>query len=127
MTARAVNALLAAGRGDENATRSLTDEMLQWATPRRMRAVQCYAWQAQALAALGRGDFEEAYQQATKISPAGTIASPLHGVQDLMMDIVEAAVHTGRHDEAAAHVSAIDQSSIAPLPPRLPLMPHAQP
>jgi DNA-binding CsgD family transcriptional regulator len=124
MVTRAVNALLAAGRGDETATRSLTDEMLQWATPRRMRAVQCYAWQAQALAALGRGDFEEAYQQATKISPAGTIASPLHGVQDLMMDIVEAAVHTGRHDEAAAHVSAIEQSNIAALSPRLALIAH---
>jgi ATP/maltotriose-dependent transcriptional regulator MalT len=125
MAARAVNALLAAGRGDENATRSLTGEMLQWATPRRMRAVQCYAWQAQALAALGRGDFEEAYQQATKISPAGTIASHLHGVQDVLMDIVEAAVHTGRHDEAAAHVSAIEQSNIAAVSPRLALMAHA--
>jgi ATP/maltotriose-dependent transcriptional regulator MalT len=125
MAARAVNALLTAGRGDEDATRSLTDEMLQWATPRRMRAVQCYAWQAQALASLGRGDFEEAYQHATKISPAGTIASPLHGVQDLMMDIVEAAVHTGRHDEAAAHVSAIEQSNIAALSPRFALMAHA--
>jgi DNA-binding CsgD family transcriptional regulator len=125
MAARAVNAFLAAGRGDENATRSLTDEMLQWATPRRMRAVQCYAWQAQALAALGRGDFEEAYQQATKISPAGTIASHHHGVQDVLMDIVEAAVHTGRHDEAAAHVSAIEQSNIAAVSPRIALMAHA--
>jgi DNA-binding CsgD family transcriptional regulator len=123
MVTRAVNALLAAGRGDETATRSLTDEMLQWATPRRMRAVQCYAWQAQALAALGRGDFEEAYQQATKISPAGTIASHQH-VQDVLMDVVEAAVHTGRHDEAAAHVSAIEQSNIAALSPRLALIAH---
>jgi ATP/maltotriose-dependent transcriptional regulator MalT len=122
MVARAVRALLAAGRGDEDATRSLTDEMLQWATPRRMRAVQCYAWQAQALAALGRGDFEEAYQHASKISPAGTIASHLHGVQDLMMDIVEAAVHTGRNAEAAAHVAAIRESNIAALSSRLALM-----
>jgi DNA-binding CsgD family transcriptional regulator len=125
MAARAVNAFLAAGRGDENATRSLTDEMLQWATPRRMRAVQCYAWQAQALAALGRGDFEEAYRQATKISAVGTIASHHHGVQDVLMDIVEAAVHTGRHDEAAAHVSAIEQSNIAAVSPRIALMAHA--
>jgi DNA-binding CsgD family transcriptional regulator/ABC-type transport system involved in cytochrome c biogenesis ATPase subunit len=123
MVTRAVNALLAAGRGDETAARSLTDEMLQWATPRRMRAVQCYAWQAQALAALGRGDFEEAYRQATKISPAGTIASHQH-VQDVLMDVVEAAVHTGRHDEAAAHVSAIEQSNIAAVSPRLALMAH---
>jgi DNA-binding CsgD family transcriptional regulator len=124
MVTRAVNALVAAGRGDEDATRSLTDGMLQWATPRRVRAVQCFAWQARVLAALGRGDFEEAYQQATKISPAGTIASHLHGVQYALMDIVEAAVHTGRYAEAAAHVSAIEQSNIAALSPRLALMAH---
>jgi DNA-binding CsgD family transcriptional regulator len=124
MAARAIHALLAAGRGDEDATRSLTDEMLQWATPRRVRAVQCFAWQAQSLAALGRGDFEEAYQQASKISPAGTIASHLHGVQDVLMDIVEAAVHTGRHDEAAAHVSAIEESNVAALSSRLALVAH---
>jgi DNA-binding CsgD family transcriptional regulator len=122
MAARAIHALLAAGRGDEDATRSLTDEILQWATPRRVRAVQCYAWQAGALAALGRGDFEAAYQQASKISPAGTIASPLHGGQDLMMDIVEAAVHTGRNAEAAAHVAAIRDSNIAALSSRLALV-----
>jgi DNA-binding CsgD family transcriptional regulator len=124
MAARAIHALLAAGRGDEDATRSLTDEMLQWATPRRVRAVQCFAWQAQSLAALGRGDFEEAYQQASKIRPAGTIASHLHGVQDVLMDIVEAAVHTGRHDEAAAHVSAIEESNVAALSSRLALVAH---
>jgi len=33
-------ALLAAARGDDDTARSLTDEVLQWATPRRVRAVQ---------------------------------------------------------------------------------------
>src|SRR5260370_25311623 len=41
------------------------------------------------------------------------------------MDIVEAAVHPGRHDEAAAHVSAIEQSNIAAVSPRLAMMAHA--
>jgi DNA-binding CsgD family transcriptional regulator len=121
MVARAIQAFLAAARGDEGARRSLTDEMLQWATPRRVRAVQCYAWQVQALAAIGRGDFEEAYQQASKISPAGTIASHLHGVQDVLLDLVEAAVHTGRDAEAAAHVAAIQESNAAALSSRLAL------
>ncbi|HEV7419590.1 MAG TPA: AAA family ATPase [Mycobacterium sp.] len=121
MAARAMLGLLAAARGDDDATRALCDEMLQWATPRRVGAVQCFAWQVQALAAIGRGDFEEAYRQASKISSAGTIASHLHGVQDVLLDLVEAAVHTGRYAEAAAHVAAIRESNIAALSSRFAL------
>jgi ATP/maltotriose-dependent transcriptional regulator MalT len=122
MAARAIQALIAAARGDDDATRSLTDEMLQWATPRRVRAIQCYAWQALALAALGRGDFEKAYQQASKISPSGTVASHLPGVLYILMDLIEAAVHTGRGVEVAAHVAAIQESHIAALSSRLALV-----
>jgi ATP/maltotriose-dependent transcriptional regulator MalT len=121
MAARAMLGLLAAARGDDDATRALCDEMLQWATPRRLGAVQCFAWQVQALAAIGRGDFEEAYRQASNISSAGTIASHLHGVQDVLIDLVEAAVHTGRYAEAAAHVAAIRESNIAALSSRFAL------
>jgi DNA-binding CsgD family transcriptional regulator len=121
ITARAMQGLLAAARGDDDATRALCDEMLQWATPRRLGAVQCFAWQVQALAAIGRGDFEEAYRHASKISPAGTMASHLHGVQDVLIDLVEAAVHTGRYAEAAAHVAAIRESNIATLSSRFAL------
>jgi DNA-binding CsgD family transcriptional regulator len=122
VTARSVQAGIAAARGDDKATRSLTDEMLQWATPRGVRTVQTYAWQAQALAALGRGDFEDAYQHASKVSPAGTIALHLPGVLYVLMDLVEAAVRTGRDSEAAAHVVAIEESNIAALSSRLALV-----
>jgi DNA-binding CsgD family transcriptional regulator/tetratricopeptide (TPR) repeat protein len=121
-TARSVQAGIAAARGDDEATRSLTDEMLQWATPRGVRTVQTYAWQAQALAALGRGDFEDAYQHASKVSPAGTIAFHLPGVLYVLMDLVEAAVRTGRDAEAAAHVVAIEESNIAALSSRVALV-----
>jgi DNA-binding CsgD family transcriptional regulator/tetratricopeptide (TPR) repeat protein len=124
ITARAMQGLLAAARGDYDATRALCDEMLQWATPRRLVAVQFFAWQVHALAAIGRGDFEEAYRYASKISPAGTMGSHLHGVQDVMLDLVEAAVHTGRAAEAAAHVAAIRESNIAALSSRFALMAH---
>jgi DNA-binding CsgD family transcriptional regulator/tetratricopeptide (TPR) repeat protein len=122
VTARSVQACITAARGDDAATRSLTDEMLQWATPRGVRTVQGYAWQAQALAALGRGDFEEAYRLASKMSPAGAIAFHLPGVLYVLMDLVEAAVRTGRDAEAAAHVAAIQQSNIAALSSRLALV-----
>ena len=38
------------------------------------------------------------------------------------MDLVEAAVRTGRHSEAAAHVTAIRTDDVAALSPRLALL-----
>jgi hypothetical protein len=78
--------------------------------------------QVQALAGIGRADFEEAYHHASKISCAGTIAAYPHGVQDVLIDLVEAAVHTGRSAEAAAHVAAIPESNIAALSSRFALV-----
>ncbi|MCW2649523.1 MAG: LuxR-family transcriptional regulator [Mycobacterium sp.] len=124
MAARAIQGLLAAACGDDDAALRVSEQILQWATPRRVGAVQCYAWQVQALAAIGRGDFDEAYRHASKISPAGTIPSHLHGVQDVLLDLVEAAVHTGRAVEAAAHVAAIQESDAAALSSRLALAAH---
>jgi DNA-binding CsgD family transcriptional regulator len=114
-----LRALLAATRGDDDSTLALADEMLRWAEPRRVRSVQYYAAHAKALAALGRGDFESAFQQASSISPAGTFAPYIAHALWVLMDLVDAAVHTGRHAEAAAHVAAARKARIANISPRL--------
>ena len=41
------------------------------------------------------------------------------------MDLVEAAVRTGRHDEAAAHVAALRQAGLARISPRLAMLTSA--
>ena len=120
--ARYIQALLAAGRGEYDTVRSIADAMVQWAAPRGVRSVQWYARQAQTLAALGRGEFDEAYSRASAISPAGTFASHVYFALWVPMDLVEAAVHTGRHHEAAAHVKAMHDLDIAGLGPRLALL-----
>jgi DNA-binding CsgD family transcriptional regulator len=74
------------------------------------------------LAALGQGDFEGAYQHAAAISPPGVFASHVPLALWVAMDLVEAAVRTGRHAEAAAHVTAISDAGIAALSPRLALL-----
>jgi DNA-binding CsgD family transcriptional regulator len=84
--------------------------------------VEWCAWQARTLAALGRGDFEEAYWQASAISPAGALASHVPFALLVPMDLVEAAVRTGRHAEADAHVAAIQAANIAALSPRFALL-----
>ena len=74
------------------------------------------------VAALGRGDFEDAYQHATAISPAGVLASHVPLALWVLIDLVEAAVRTGRHTEAAAHVTAMRDAGIAAISPRLALL-----
>jgi DNA-binding CsgD family transcriptional regulator len=116
------NAVIAAGRGDFATVATLADEMTRWAVPRRAVMVQHYRHHAKELAALGQGDYEEAYEQATAITPAGTLASHIPIALWVSMDIVEAAVRTGRQAEAAAHVAAMKAADIAAISPRLALV-----
>lgn len=120
--ARHVLALMAAARGDYPRVLSLTDAMLDWAAPRRMRSVQVSAWHARALGALGRGDFEDAYQEAIKITPAGVLESHNPYVLWSALDLVEAAVRAGREREAVAHADALRDAGIGALSSRLALV-----
>jgi DNA-binding CsgD family transcriptional regulator len=84
--------------------------------------MQWYAWQALSLAALGEGDFDEAYRHASSISPAGTLARHVPHALYVATDLVEAAARTGRRREAAAHAAAVGDAEIASLSPRLALV-----
>ncbi|WP_433346049.1 helix-turn-helix transcriptional regulator [Microtetraspora malaysiensis] len=120
-----LRAMLAAARGQEETATALADQMTRWATPRRARALQCYAWQIRTLVALGRGDFEDAYQQSAAISPAGVLASHVPHALWSITDLVEAAVRSGRHVEAAAHAAAVEQAGLAVISPRLAMVTSA--
>ncbi|MFI6467103.1 ATP-binding protein [Streptomyces sp. NPDC050538] len=115
-------ALVAAARGDEAATRTLTDEMTLWATPRGVGSYLSCASHARALAALGQGRFEDAYRHACAISRAGELASHVPPALFVVMDLVEAAVRTGRTSEATAHAEAALEAGIAAISPRLALL-----
>jgi len=117
-----VQALVAAGRGDYERTRSLTDAMLEWAAPRRIRSLQFSAWHARSLAALGRGYFEEAYQEAIKITPAGVLGSHNPHVLCSALDLVEAAARTDRASEATSHANALRDAGVGRLSSRLALV-----
>jgi ATP/maltotriose-dependent transcriptional regulator MalT len=121
-SARHVQALVAAGRGDYARARSLTDSMLEWAAPRRIRSLQLAAWHARTLAALGRGDFEEAYQEASKITPAGALGSHNPYVLWSGLDLVEAASRAGRGREAALHADVLRDAGVGALSARLALV-----
>ena len=80
------------------------------------------AHHVRSLGALGRGDFADAYQHAAAISPAGLLASHAGYALWVLLDLVEAAVRTGRHADAAAHVRAMREAGLERLSPRLSLI-----
>jgi DNA-binding CsgD family transcriptional regulator len=115
-------ALLAAARGDDPLARELADAITAWAQPRGAHLIAQYANHARALAALGRGDFEAAYHHASAVCRPGEFVRYNHHALWVCMDLVEAAVRTDRHAEAAAHVAAMRRYGIARISPRIALL-----
>ncbi|MEV7080942.1 AAA family ATPase [Streptomyces sp. NPDC093516] len=117
-----VQAIVTAVRGDGEASNALTEEIVRWATPRGAHGARHFACQARALAAVACGDFETAFQHASELSPPGTIAPYVPIAMWGTLDLVEAAIRTGRDEEAAAHAAAMRESAMAELSPRLELL-----
>jgi DNA-binding CsgD family transcriptional regulator len=122
--AEQLRALLASGaalRGDLDLARARSDQTTTWATPRGNAVAEAYARSARNLAAIGEGDFEEAHLQVSRIDPPG---APSPGVPGrwLVLDLVEAAVRTGRIEQARAHVAAAHRIGIDRIGPRTALI-----
>jgi enamine deaminase RidA (YjgF/YER057c/UK114 family) len=96
-------ALLAAARGDTTRARRLTAGMVGSG----VRPAELYGAHARALAALGRGDYAEAYDQAAAVTRPGELPVDQPQVLAMALDLAEAAVRTGRQVEAAAYVAAL--------------------
>jgi len=120
-----VRALLAAARGEDASVHSLTDEVTPWAVPRGALVVQQYFSHAKALAALGRGAFDEAYRETASISPTGTLPPLRAPALWVTLDLVEAAAKSGRTAEAAAHAAAVSGSRVQDISGRLALLARA--
>lgn len=114
-------ALFAAARGDAARAREITQSSLQWAAPRGVDIVRYLCNHALAVAAAGQQDWETAYREASAISPAGSFLPHRTMALKVVLELVEAAVRTGRLDAAAAHVSAARDAGIAEISGRLAL------
>src|ERR671911_2135486 len=119
---RYATALIAANRGDLDACHEICQAMFEWGTPRQLGRLPDFANHTLAQAALGSGDFEDCYTHATAIAPPGSFPSHTTQVLWVAVDLVEAAVRTGRHAEARAHVDAMQRADLARLSPRLALI-----
>ncbi|MFJ6632498.1 AAA family ATPase [Streptomyces sp. NPDC091376] len=101
-----------AAAGDFEAARRLADQMDQWAGSRRAHTVRCYAAHVRTLTALGQGDFEAAYRHVTTIAPAGSFPPFNRMALWVLLDTVEAAVRSGRHDLAVRHIHVAREAGL---------------
>ncbi|WP_030211565.1 helix-turn-helix transcriptional regulator [Streptomyces bikiniensis] len=105
------------GRCDEAALSSVERSLGPWADGQAPRFVQQQITGARAWSALGRGDFETAYELAHSITPAGSLPQEAVQFQRSFLTLVEAAVRTGRRDRALRHVEAGRAASMATIGP----------
>ncbi|MYT69067.1 AAA family ATPase [Streptomyces sp. SID8367] len=114
-----VQAVVAAARGERETSDELVADILRWAVPRGAHGARLIAGHAKALGALGSGDYEAAYRHTCAMSPPGTLAPYVPHAMWAALDLVEAAVRTGRTEEAAAHATAMRRSAMPELSDRL--------
>ncbi|MEO5901387.1 MAG: AAA family ATPase [Ilumatobacteraceae bacterium] len=112
-------ALLAASRGQIERSLELSDELLSWNAAHAVKQWEFTAWHCRTVAAAAQGDFASAYACASRISPAGELASHVPLAPWLVFDLVEAAVRIGRIDEARAHVVAAQAADIGRVSARM--------
>ena len=111
---RQIRALLASGaalRGDADLARTRSEETTNWAAPRGIEVTEAYARAARHLAAMGQGDYEEAHVQVGRIDASGARSVGVPG-RWLVLNLVEAAVRTGRTDEAREELAAARTAGI---------------
>ncbi|HEY0933114.1 MAG TPA: helix-turn-helix transcriptional regulator, partial [Trebonia sp.] len=120
--AETVLAFVAAARGDAGPAQALADAVTRWAAPRGIGFLVAGARYAGVQAALARSDFAAAYDQAARIAPAGDVSSWSPFAAWAALDLVEAALRTGRRGDADAHARAARQAGLAAISPRMALL-----
>nr|BFD89924.1 LuxR family transcriptional regulator [Kitasatospora sp. Xyl93] len=95
-----------AGRGDEAGLREIERSVRPTATRARMRYVLDRLAHLRGLVALAHRRYEEAYAHFCELTPPGRLPGGPPWNHALVLDLVTAAVHTGRHEEARAHLAA---------------------
>ncbi|MGW1467824.1 helix-turn-helix transcriptional regulator [Streptomyces sp. NPDC002308] len=111
-------ALVHGARGRTDSLEPIAEELTSWAASHGLGTAQQSVWRARGLAALAHGDHDSAYTCFLRITPAGTFRPYAPVAVEAVMDLVEAAVRSGRTGEARAHVAAARHACLADLSPR---------
>ncbi|MDQ1006706.1 DNA-binding CsgD family transcriptional regulator/energy-coupling factor transporter ATP-binding protein EcfA2 [Streptomyces sp. V4I23] len=97
---------VSAARGEQERLDELVDRLRPWALARGHVFLLHRITGMQAMCALSLGDDEQAYALAASLTPPGRFPGEATQVPLVLLDFVEAAVRTGRFDEARRHVEA---------------------
>ncbi|MFF4989250.1 AAA family ATPase [Streptosporangium saharense] len=119
---RAYLGLLAALRGQVEHARELQAVVDAWARPRGVGFLTQIADAIGTTAALSEGDHEAAYMHAIGITAPGSFEPYAHQAPRTLLDLVEAAVHTGRVRQAREHAQAALDAGLPEVSPRLALV-----
>ena len=111
--------VLAACQGDLATARRYAAEVTAWSKPRGMKMLLRTANRIAVRVAFAEGDYEVAYQAAIRISPPGQFPRQIIQVGDHMLDMVEALTHSGRLEDARAHVAEAVRLNLAEVSPRV--------
>ncbi|MFF4836332.1 AAA family ATPase [Streptomyces sp. NPDC001315] len=114
--------LLAALRGQVDRARELQAVVDAWARPRGIGFLTQIADAIGTAAALAEGDYEAAYLHAIGITPPGSFEPYAHQASRTLLDLVEAALHTGRAEQARRHALAARDADLPDISPRLALI-----
>ncbi|MGP4014244.1 helix-turn-helix transcriptional regulator, partial [Streptomyces sp. 4N124] len=114
--------LVAALRGQVDRARELQATVDAWARPRGVGFLTQITDAIGTTTALTEGDYEAAYLHAIGITPPGTFTPYAHQAPRTLLDLVEAALHTGRTEQARTHALAAQQAGLPHLSPRLALI-----
>ena len=112
--------VLAADRGDLASALRYAAEVTAWSKPLGLQRLLDAAERIAVRVALADADYEAAYHAAIRISPPGHW--PLHNIHEVaddMLDSVEAALHSGRPDEARALTDEAVRLNLAEISPRV--------
>ncbi|WP_328468278.1 LuxR C-terminal-related transcriptional regulator [Actinoplanes sp. NBC_00393] len=115
-------AVVAAGRGETDRAAELQTAVDAWARPRRVGFLLRFAEEVGLLAALSSGDYETAWAYAVGVTTPGTFPPYAQHAPRTLLDLVEAALHTGRDDLARTHAEAAERARLAEVSPRLALL-----
>ncbi|GAB7183960.1 hypothetical protein ATKI12_3791 [Kitasatospora sp. Ki12] len=119
---RAYLALVAAMRGRLERARELQAAVDAWARPRGVGFLTQITDSVGTIAALSEGDFETAYLYAIGITTPGSFTPYAHQASRTLLDLVEAALHTGRTEQARRHALAARDAGLPDISPRLALV-----
>jgi DNA-binding CsgD family transcriptional regulator len=119
---RAYLGLLAAMRGEPESAREMQAVVDAWARPRGAGFLTQIADAIGTAAALSEGDYEAAYLLAIGITAPGSFEDCAHQAPRTLLDLVEAAVHTGRLEQARRHAVAALDAGLPDVSPRLALI-----